>query len=249
MLEEKKQALQMKGAAMSNLKRVADAPPGMKRNITRRMWQICITMITIAIVLFVSAWSVRWIYAWLYIAAYLLIVLAVALTLPSEVIAERGSRKENTESWDKLLRLLLLFTTLFMYITAGLDFRFRWSDVSTGLHVLGMVIFLLGNAFNMWAMNANLFFSTDVRIQSDRGQKVCTGGPYRIVRHPGYLGMILYNLATPLFLGSLWALIPAAAITAAFIVRTGMEDKTLQKKLAGYAAYAERTRYRLFPGL
>lgn len=234
---------------MQNLKHVADSSPIMKRNIIRRTRQVSITLTITAFVLFASAWSVDWIYAWLYMAAYLLIVLAAALTLPHEVIAERGSRKENTESWDKPLRLLLLFTTFFMYTTAGLDFRFRWSDVSAGLHVLGIVIFLLGNALNVWAMNANSFFSTDVRIQSDRGQKVCTGGPYGIVRHPGYLGMILFNLATPLFLGSLWALIPAAAIAAAFIVRTGMEDRTLQKKLAGYASYAAKTRYRLFPGL
>lgn len=115
-----------------------------------------------------------------------------------------------------------------------------------GAH-LGDIVFLLGFALTVWAMCVNHFFSTAVRMQFDRGHKVCTTGPYRYIRHPGYLGMITYYLATPIFLGSLWAMIPAIATVLLFIIRTALEDKTLIKKLPGYKEYAMGTRYRLIP--
>jgi protein-S-isoprenylcysteine O-methyltransferase Ste14 len=98
-------------------------------------------------------------------------------------------------------------------------------------------------------MAANAYFSMVVRIQEDRGHAVVTDGPYRFVRHPGYLGSILFALATPLVLGSLWAFVPCGLGAVLFIVRTALEDKTLQKELPGYREYAERVRYRLLPGI
>ncbi len=98
-------------------------------------------------------------------------------------------------------------------------------------------------------MIANHFFSTTVRLQFERGHVVCSSGPYRYIRHPGYLGMILYNLATPIFLGSLWAVILACMIAGLFVARTGLEDRTLLQKLPGYEQYATRTSYRLIPWL
>jgi protein-S-isoprenylcysteine O-methyltransferase Ste14 len=88
-----------------------------------------------------------------------------------------------------------------------------------------------------------------VRIQTDRGHTVITSGPYRFVRHPGYLGLIIFTLATPLLLGSRWAFIPAVLMLVLIITRTALEDRTLQSELAGYPAYAERVRYRLLPGI
>ena len=98
-------------------------------------------------------------------------------------------------------------------------------------------------------MTANPFFSEGVRIQVDRGHTVCAGGPYRWVRHHGYLGDILAGLASPLLLGSFWAFIPAVLSAAAFVVRTYWEDQTLQDELAGYRQYAGETCFRLFPGI
>jgi protein-S-isoprenylcysteine O-methyltransferase Ste14 len=100
-----------------------------------------------------------------------------------------------------------------------------------------------------WAMASNKFFSTTVRIQDDRGQTVTSSGPYRLVRHPGYVGFLVSNLATPLLLGSLWALIPAVVLEALVVVRTALEDRTLQAELGGYRDYARRVRYRLLPGV
>ena len=103
--------------------------------------------------------------------------------------------------------------------------------------------------FVLWAMASNPFFAATVRIQSERGQEVVSAGPYRLVRHPGYLGALVYNLAIPLVLGSLWTFIPALFTIALLVVRTALEDRTLQAELPGYAAYTAAVRRRLIPGL
>jgi len=98
-------------------------------------------------------------------------------------------------------------------------------------------------------MQANRFFSAVVRIQEERGHAVASGGPYRFVRHPGYVGMIAQFLVTPLTLGSLWALMPAGIAVGLYVWRTALEDRTLREELAGYQDYAARVRYRLLPGI
>jgi protein-S-isoprenylcysteine O-methyltransferase Ste14 len=108
---------------------------------------------------------------------------------------------------------------------------------------------VLGYALFLWAMASNAFFAEGVRIQQERGHTVTTGGPYRYARHPGYVGAILSQAATPFLLGSAWAIIPAVASAALYVVRTYLEDQTLRQELPGYEAYAQRTRYRLLPGV
>jgi len=100
-----------------------------------------------------------------------------------------------------------------------------------------------------WAMALNRFFAKTVRIQEERAHAVASGGPYRFVRHPGYAANIVTMFAVSLLLGSLWALIAAALSALAFIVRTALEDKTLQNELEGYPEYAQQTRYWLLPGV
>ena len=96
---------------------------------------------------------------------------------------------------------------------------------------------------------SNRFFSTMVRIQADRGQTVATAGPYRYVRHPGYVGYSVSFFGMALALGSLWALVPAVLMACLLVVRTALEDRTLQDELAGYTDYARQVRYRLLPGI
>jgi protein-S-isoprenylcysteine O-methyltransferase Ste14 len=97
-------------------------------------------------------------------------------------------------------------------------------------------------------MLANPFFEKTARIQTDRGHKVIDSGPYRYVRHPGYLGTIVgFILATPLMLGSWWSVVPAVLATLSVAVRTALEDRMLLQELEGYKAYAKRVRYRLIP--
>jgi protein-S-isoprenylcysteine O-methyltransferase Ste14 len=112
-----------------------------------------------------------------------------------------------------------------------------------------MVVMALGYALFLWAMASNAFFAEGVRIQRERGHTVTAGGPYRYVRHPGYVGAILSQAATPFLLGSAWALIPTAASAALYVARTYLEDKTLREELPGYKEYAQQIRYRLLPGV
>jgi len=128
--------------------------------------------------------------------------------------------------------------------------HFGWSSPKPlSVHLIGMGAVALGFALFMWAMVSNAYFSEVVRIQEDRGHQVATDGPYRFVRHPGYSGAILAFLGTPLLLGSWWALIPTGFGVGGYILRTALEDKTLQLELEGYQAYTEQVHYRLIPGV
>jgi len=135
-------------------------------------------------------------------------------------------------------------------IVAGLDHRYGWSPAfPLWLIVLGFILISLGYAFAAWALAENRYFSGVVRIQTDRGHVVCDSGPYRIVRHPGYAGNILPLLGIVLALSSVWTLIPAAVALIIAMIRTALEDRTLQEELPGYRNYAQRVRYRLIPGI
>jgi protein-S-isoprenylcysteine O-methyltransferase Ste14 len=135
-------------------------------------------------------------------------------------------------------------------LVAGLNHRFGWPPVvSAAWQVAGIMVYILVETFATWAMAVNAFFSSQVRIQTDRGHSVITGGPYRFVRHPAYAAGILAALASAPFLESWWALIPAVASIPFFILRTSLEDQTLQDELPGYREYAQKVRYRLLPGI
>ena len=221
-----------------------------EKNILRRLVQVSMSVIITAIILIVSAGRIKWIYAWIYILASLLVIIINAFIFPSELISERGRKKENVEKWDRLISGFIIIPWLALYIISGLDIRFGWSpDLALWIHITGLITFILGNAFVSWAMIANIYFSTSVRIQYDRGHTVSSGGPYRYIRHPGYLGMIIYLLSTPIILGSFWALVPAIMTVILFIIRTSFEDNTLKNKLEGYKEYAERVKYRLISGV
>lgn len=197
-------------------------------------------------------WPMGWVYYGLTVAAALVSRAIVALVHP-DLLAERGQsqRAEDVKSWDRPLSLAVgLLVPLVVLIVTGLDERWSWSPpLPSRLAPVAVAVFILSYAFSTWAMVTNRFFSGVVRIQKDRGHHVVTSGPYRIVRHPGYAGGVIAMIAAPLLLGSLWALIPAAAYTVLIVVRTRLEDRTLLEELPGYRDYAQRTRYRLLPGL
>jgi protein-S-isoprenylcysteine O-methyltransferase Ste14 len=131
-----------------------------------------------------------------------------------------------------------------------LNKRFGWApELPIWLQVTGLALAVVGGLIILWAMMANRFFSAVVRIQDDRGHQVATTGPYKYVRHPGYASTFLYYPGAALSLGSAWALLPAALIIVLIVIRTMLEDKTLQKELPGYKAYTEKVKYRLIPGI
>jgi protein-S-isoprenylcysteine O-methyltransferase Ste14 len=167
------------------------------------------------------------------------------------LIAERAQPKADAKAWDKLIvNLIVLIGFLGTLFVAGLDKRFSWSPPLSAWVIGGaLVLLVLSYGLSSWAMISNRFFSAYVRIQLDRGHTVVTAGPYRFLRHPAYLAGILSTLATPVLLGSLWALVPGLLGAALTILRTLLEDRTLQAELPGYQDYARRVRYRLVPGV
>lgn len=225
-----------------------------RRGVINRLIQVVGILLIEAAILFISAGRVNWGMAWLYFGLYVLGTLIIALVvLPKnpELIAERGRVKENTKAWDKVLASLYsLFSTLALLTVTGLDDRFNWTgDLPLWLQLAGIALLALGFALICWSMAANRFFSGVVRIQEDRGHQVASGGPYRLMRHPGYIGMILAACAVPLMLSALWGLVPAGIVTLVLVIRTALEDRTLQNELEGYREYAQITRFRLIPGI
>ena len=170
-----------------------------------------------------------------------------------DLITERGKfmQHDNTEPWDNVLSPLLAVGGGLIPITAGVAARFDAAgiDLTIGLRFLALLILIGGHALGSYALIANRFFSVTVRIQSERGHHVVHGGPYRWVRHPGYAGALLTYLATPFLLGSWWIFLPVFMVLVILVVRTSLEDRTLQEKLVGYREYAGKVRYRLIPGI
>ena len=188
---------------------------------------------------------------WVYGGSNFLILAVNYLVLRGrpDLIQERLSPGEGTKRWDKVY--FALSTPLFFaaIVLAALDAgRFRWGPaVPLWAYLLAGAVYAVGQALHFWAKATNRWFATVVRIQKDRGQAVCADGPYRFVRHPGYVGGLLFMLATPLLLGSWLAMIPQAAAAALLVLRTYLEDRALQSELPGYSEYARRVRHRLCP--
>jgi protein-S-isoprenylcysteine O-methyltransferase Ste14 len=112
-----------------------------------------------------------------------------------------------------------------------------------------IVLYVVGHSIFLWAKLANPYFSSVVRIQTERGQTVCRTGPYHYLRHPGYAGSLLWILVGPLVMGSMWGLIPAVLSALLLVVRTRLEDETLKKELPGYSDFSDEVRFRLVPGV
>ncbi len=221
-----------------------------RNKIVKRMLQVIIQFLLFAVVLFASAGSLRWTWLWIYLGLGVGILVVNTLVLPAELIAERGQPKENVKRWDKVISGAIIIPTLAAWIVTGLDKRYGWTpQLPVTVHIAGLVLMVLGQGLFTWAMVSNKFFSTAVRIQMDRSHAVATDGPYRCVRHPGYVGYLMTALALPLSLGSLWGLIPEGLVACLFVIRTALEDKTLIEELDGYRDYAQRVRYRLIPGV
>lgn len=233
-----------------------DSEPNTARGVTRWLIREIFGVIFVAVTLFLPAYTLNWPMAWALVGVYAVWVGVNAVILiprNPELLAERVRRK-GAKSWDMVLMSIIGLTTIAKHITAGLDMRNGWTmnasvGISLPVQIIMLIIAVLGYSLGSWAMITNAFFSMTVRIQDDRGQSVVTGGPYRIVRHPAYLGTFAFELVTPIMLGSWWALIPGGLAAVLFVVRTALEDKTLHEELDGYGEFAQQTRYRLLPGV
>jgi protein-S-isoprenylcysteine O-methyltransferase Ste14 len=207
-------------------------------------------------VLSLAAGRLNWLWGWVFLGLTGLFLAGhVVLLVPinPDLLIERagGLRQSGAKSWD---RWLVAFAggifPVTAWIVAGLDLRYAWSPPKPlAIHLLGTMLAVLGYGLFLWSMVSNAFFSEVVRIQEERGHTVAMGGPYRTIRHPGYAGAVLTFLGTPLLLGSWWAGIPTLFGIAGYVLRTALEDRTLQQELEGYSDYTEQVLFRLLPGI
>lgn len=212
-----------------------------------------LALVLFSVLRFVSGRS-DWYRAWVYVDLTLgaqIVVGVILMRVNPALLVERSRMQKGTKTWDKWLApIVALAGPLAMWITAALEARWTWPlRVDIASSGAGFVVCLLGIVLTAWAMTSNRFFAATVRIQEDRGQVVVDQGPYGYVRHPGYAGALVFTLASPIAMGSWYALIPAAFTAIVLVVRTALEDRTLKSELAGYAEYAGRVRARLIPGI
>jgi protein-S-isoprenylcysteine O-methyltransferase Ste14 len=226
-----------------------------KRLIFFWIWSTLVFLIIFSVSIFIIAGDWRWSWGWvlvvlltLFLAAHPLLLIPINPGLLAE--RARGSHTEGTKIWDKWVSTLASLFWFSSWLLAALDFRFGWTpSLPLVEHVVGVIGVAAGFGLFLWALVSNSFFAEGVRIQTERSHSVCSSGPYRFVRHPGYLGNLLSGLFSPILLGSWWAFIPAFIGAAGFILRTYLEDRTLQAELEGYREYARDTRWRLIPGI
>jgi protein-S-isoprenylcysteine O-methyltransferase Ste14 len=171
------------------------------------------------------------------------------LKMDPELARERSNPGEGVKKWDKMILLLSFLCILGMYVVAGLDTgRFHWSPgFHWSLYAAGILLSITGQLLFLIAQKQNKFFSSTVRIQTERGHQVCDTGLYSFVRHPAYLGTIIQTLGFPFFFGSVWAGIPALIAIILLVLRTSLEDRTLMQELNGYREYAGKITYRILP--
>ena len=222
---------------------------------TFRQWaRLILAYLLIPAILLICGGDPGWWQAWLY--SLLIVVAGIGGRIWAEkrhpgMLAERQNIEhiQNAKAWDKVLAPLMALSVGYPVVcVAGLDHRFNWSfEFPLWLVAVGFILISLGYAFAAWALAENRFFVSVVRIQTDRGHKVCDSGPYRVVRHPGYAGNVVALFGIVLALGSVWTLIPAAVACIIAVIRTVLEDRTLQEELPGYRDYSRRVRYRLIP--
>ena len=225
----------------------------MTKLIVRYAIREVLGLAVMGVTLFWAAGKLAWWPGWAALTVMLAWSLAMALVIlrtnPS-LLAERLGPRVGAKRWDTTIMSLLGLAQLARYILAGLDQRHGWTGgFPAAVQIAALALCALGYTLFVWATASNAFFTQIVRIQPERGHTVATGGPYRYVRHPGYAGAILFELAVSVLFASWWSLIASALGAVLLLIRTALEDRTLQAELAGYTDYARQVRYRLLPGI
>ena len=218
-------------------------------------WQLALRSFLRVLVLllpFAFAGRLNWWRGWLFFASMLLAALVsyAALSRRSPgLLNRRLERPRGAEPFDRYVLAVLMAGFLGLFAVAGLDARFGWSQLGAAWVGPGLALEVLGFVPIYLAVAGNPFLESQVRIQRELGHQVMTTGPYGVVRHPMYAGLLLMLPGGGLILGSAWAFVPIGLLMATFVVRTVLEDQSLRRKLPGYEAYCSRTRHRLVPGV
>jgi protein-S-isoprenylcysteine O-methyltransferase Ste14 len=227
--------------------------PDIPLSAWRPMLMGLVGVAVMAALLFVSAGTIAWAQGWVFVALW-----ALAVALPSfalarenpELMIRRAGSLEAPRRYERVLKLIYDVLILSLPVVAGLDVkRLTWSDLPPSIVSAGTLLVLMGAVIQAWAMVENRHYEPRMRVQRDIGHKVIYNGPYRIVRHPGYLGAIIQTAGAPLVLASNLAWIPAVGIVTVMVIRSLLEDRALQDELKGYVAYTRQVPTILLPGI
>jgi protein-S-isoprenylcysteine O-methyltransferase Ste14 len=222
--------------------------------IAKLLLQNLIWIVAMGALLFVAAGTLHWPAAWVFLAAMAILGVSGGLWLARTdpaLLAERmrPMMQDDQPAADKKFMLVFGAVALIWFIAIGLDRRLHASAIPEALQALGLIILVLSSGFIMWVMRANSFAAPVIKLQTERGHRVISTGPYAWVRHPMYSGTVLFFVGTPLLLGSWWGVALSPSFIVLFAVRSGIEERALLAGLSGYTDYAARVRYRLLPGV
>jgi protein-S-isoprenylcysteine O-methyltransferase Ste14 len=211
-----------------------------------RRWVLASTLLTVFLFAVAGRWQDPWL--WTYAAVWAVLVLYAMVVIDEDLAQERFHPPNNGA--DSLSLAAVRLIALAHLVVGALDLgRWHWSAMPVGLRAAGVVGLILCFTLFFRAMTVNRFFSPVVRIQTDRGHRVIDAGPYAIVRHPGYAGLIPAVPCSALILGSWPSLIIALVFSGLIFRRVIFEDQFLRTNLPGYSEYARRVPYRLLPGI
>ena len=194
-------------------------------------------------------WRRGWLCTLLYLGALGACRIIVNRRNPGLLEQRKTAIRQDTKPFDKVFLRVFLSLTILQPLIAGLDTRLNDHPMPLGTVYPGIALFIFAAVLITWVLIENPHAESSVRIQTDRDHSVVASGPYRFVRHPMYVGLILLHLSLALILGSMWNLGLAALITSLFLWRTALEDQILRRELPGYQDYAAATRYRIVPGI
>ncbi|NVM35459.1 MAG: isoprenylcysteine carboxylmethyltransferase family protein [Candidatus Lokiarchaeota archaeon] len=223
----------------------------MPKEVSKSLLIVTLVMVTLflGLGLFIPAGDFLWFEAWIYLILFFIFFMVVILYFSKydPELLQKRAKPEFKEKWDKIVMIFMGFGFMPVLILPGFDRKYGWSNVHPLVEIIGFIGFSLSLIFLFLVMKENTYLSKAVEIQKDRGHKVITTGPYRIVRHPMYTAFILFIICDCLALGSLYSLIPAAIGVVGLIIRTVLEDRMLHKELEGYTEYAQKTKKKLIP--
>ncbi len=215
--------------------------------ISRVIIRLVLAFVVLGAVFFLSAGTTSYWEAWVYLTVLLVPALGMSIYLlqHSPELLERRLKTGEKEAEQKTIIKLASLLFILVLVLPGLDQRFGWSTVSTSVVFIADILAVMGYGVVSLVFRENQFASRTIQVESN--QKVISTGPYALVRHPMYLGVLVLYLATPLALGSLWGLIPAILLVAVLAARILNEEKFLLKELDGYDLYTEKVNRRLIP--
>ncbi len=226
----------------------------MLRFISQRVQQNILSLVPVGVLFFAFAGTIKIWGFWIYVATVLTYqILSLLIIVPRfpayvELARLRKVQRADAKKWDRTVVMLLMMATYIIYILAAVDLgHLHLCLLPLWVAPIGMLLYAAGSVLNQWAMIHNTHFEKEVRIQTDRSHQVIAAGPYRYVRHPGYLGSVLGFVSYPFILGSALAFIGVIFAAAGTVVRTYLEDRALREELEGYRVYTLAVTYRLFP--